>query len=151
MQTNEDMQKLASEYAAVAENLLQQNGTEFTEDDVIKVAEFLIDQDYPETEKTAEEELQDIRVAAFNDELEKDAFVGKFFSNVHGAFKGLGQGVKRHMAPHTSKVGPNPKGTSAVNRFFANRGDATVGYGAAALGVGTVGAAGYGVKKAITG
>lgn len=85
MHNNEqEMQKLANEYAGVAEQLLQQNGNPYTEEDVIKVAEFLIDQDYPEEqEKTAAEQLQEIRMAAFNDELEKNA------ASVRGALDAL--------------------------------------------------------------
>lgn len=64
-----DLEKLAHDYAAKAEQLLQQNGQPYTEDDIVKVAEFLIDNEYPQEDPV--KELEQIKVAAFYDELEK--------------------------------------------------------------------------------
>jgi len=66
----EAMYKLAEEYASVAVQLLEQQGQPYGDEDIIKVSEFLIDQDYKqEIEKRAEE----ARVSAFYSELEKQA------------------------------------------------------------------------------
>ena len=94
---NEDMVKLAEEYAEIAENLLEENGQAYTEDDVVKVANALIDLDYPEENEDTDEEdyeklAEDAFLDGFNDELEK---VAATYSRAGGL---PGEGVTRGLS-----------------------------------------------------
>ncbi len=134
------MVKLAEQYAEVAQNLLEEQGEPYTEDDIVKVANFLIDEDYPaetpenETEKLAEEAF----LAGFIEEMQKVAA----WKTPNGYAEALGYRILEALLPAASKLKPDGVRSAIYNKALMH--PKTVGYGAAALGTGTIGAAGYG-------
>lgn len=144
---DQEMVKLAGQYAELAETLLQKQGQRYTDEDIIKVANYLIDQDYPDLEKTAEEELAEIRTAAFYDELEKNAFWQKLVGGAKTVGKAIHGGAE-NIGFHTSRALMNKKLPKWMQDagYWAGQNMHATGYalgGAGALG------AGYGIKKAL--
>jgi hypothetical protein len=149
---NTEMEKLAGEYAELADALLQDQGVQYTDEDVVKVANFLIDNDYPdEQEKTAEEVLDEIRTAAFYDEIEKQAGVKDTFARATEALEMLGHNMGMATLPEKlhgrlSKVERARMALgSHINRNATAYGTGTVGAGAGLVGGG--GYAGYSALK----
>lgn len=67
----DEFEKLASQYVEAAVKMLEENGQPYGDDDIEKVASFLIDADYAQDQQPVDEEA--VRVAAFYDELQKQA------------------------------------------------------------------------------
>lgn len=143
----EALYKLAEEYAQVAEGLLEEQGLRYTEEDVIKVAEFLIDQDNVDAEKTAEEQLEEIRLAAFYDELEKDAAATGSILNTAKKYLGFEhmKNLGNYLRPGLPKGNRTDMLAQGQRKLFRSMRDnpAAYGYGA----VGTAGAAAFGAGR----
>jgi len=128
---NNEMVKVASQYAEVAENLLIEQGLRYTDDDVVKVANFLIDQDYP-------------------DEYEKTAYLGKVVSGAKAVGNKIHGGAET-IGFHLSRALMNKKLPQWVQDagFEMGQNMHRAGYRAAGAGAVTLGAGGYGIKKAL--
>jgi hypothetical protein len=114
----DEMEKIAAEYAELAQALLEENGQPYGDDDIVKVASFLIDADYEQEE--VDEDA--IRAAAFYDELEKSAGArmdkakanaGKAWNWVKDKGKRGTEATKGHMKKHYGKYVAGAGGAAA--------------------------------------
>jgi hypothetical protein len=98
-------------YAEAAADLLDQNGSRYTEQDVVKVASFLIEKEVEDMRKVAAYDAQGRIVArAFYGEVEKIAYAG-----AAKAAGGFGKGLKEVMHLIGQKVsGKTPETFKAV-------------------------------------
>ncbi len=155
---NEDMMKLAEEYAAAAQTLLEEQGEPYTEEDIAKVAEFLIDSDYPSEDEAPEGELTQEEMSKLSEEdyekLAEEAFVLGFEDEMEKQAKwptpnqmaaDFGAYILSMLAKNPAALKPGGMKAKAYD-FFAKH-PKTLGYGTAATGALAVGGAGYGATK----
>ncbi len=147
---DQEMLKLAEEYAVIAEELLEDNGMPYDEDDVIKVASFLIDNEVDfEDEDDEDEEFdeEDVRLAAFYDELEKDA--GKLGKRISGHLYNTGVGLSNKLWGKGPKKGAKLNWRQNLARKMVRTNKNARRTGAAVYGAGALaaGGAGYGIYR----
>lgn len=145
---NEDMMKLAEEYAAVAQNLLEDQGEPYTEEDIAKVAEFLIENDYPseDAEPAAEENdfdklAEEAFLAGFEDEMQKQAMrtPNRMAADIGEYLIDKLVYLKKQKINGEQYLGKKKNPT----RYWLANHPKTVGYGAMGLGAAAIGGGGY--------
>lgn len=150
---NEDIVKLAEEYASMAQKLLEEQGEPYTEEDIAKVAEFLIDNDYPSEDGVLSEQMSKISeedyeklaeeafILGFEDELEKQAKL----PTPNQVAADFGAYILSKLFKNPSALKPDGFRAKVYNYLVKH--PKTLGYGTAMTGAAGVGAAAIGTSR----